>query len=116
MKPLLIALALTCAGCQTAYVPAADGRVSVIDLVMFPTSYAQQEVLTHGYLQWRDGLARLYFDANHMARHNTRLAIDVDVAGPDQASACAGREVLVRGVMTRTTDGWAIRTEDGIVC
>ncbi len=116
MRSLLLAFILACAGCQTAYVPAADGRVSVIDLVMFPASYADQEVLTHGYLQWQDGVAHLYFDANHMARHSTRLVIGVEVATADQAEACAGREVLVRGVMTRGVDGWAIRTEDGIVC
>ncbi len=116
MRLLLLAFVLTCAGCQTAYVPATDGRVSVIDLVMFPASYESQEVLTHGYLQWQDGAARLYFDANHMARHNTRLVIDLDVTSADQADTCAGREVLVRGVMTRTADGWTIRTEDGIVC
>ena len=115
---LLFSTALWLAGCQTAYTPPSDGRASVIDIVLFPTSYTGQTVITHGYLQWRDGQANLFFDARHMDRLNTRFVVPLRLTGEAESSAaqCHGQEVLVKGIVEATSAGPSLTQVEDLVC
>ena len=119
IKPCTAALlcAFLCA-CQPIYQPVTDGRVSVLDLTLFPSAYADQEVITYGYLDWRDNAATLFFDDDHITRKAARFAIPValpeDLHG--RAEECSGKEVLMRGQPTQVERGWVLKVEDDFVC
>ena len=111
-------LILITGACQSSYVPAVDGRVSVIDLTLFPAHYRDKTVISHGYLRWDEQRASLLFDKNHITRRSVRFAIDMEIseAMTEQAQSCAGQEVLVKGVVEQRESGWVLSSVEDFVC
>ncbi|MCP5181226.1 MAG: hypothetical protein H6993_18960 [Pseudomonadales bacterium] len=107
--------------CTQQYVPPADGRVSVIDLVMFPSAYEEKSVASYGYLTLdpTNGGGTLFFQKDHAARRGERFALPVQFT-PDadrtRVERCNGQEVLMRGTLTRTATGHALVSGSDLVC
>jgi len=117
---LPIPLLLTLTACAVQYVPPPDGRVSVIDLVMFGNLYVNRSVTSYGHLQVDPaGAATLFFHADHAARRGERFALPIIFpADADKAriAGCNAREVLVRGTLTKTPAGYALNSGGDVVC
>lgn len=112
---------LLLSACATGYVPPADGRVSVIDLVMFGNLYVNRTVTSYGHLMVDPAGpgATLFFHADHATRRGERFALPVAFpADADRAriQACHGKEVLLRGTIVRTPAGHVLDSGADIVC
>jgi|GEM_PF-2274880 len=108
-------------GCALQYVPPADGRVSVIDLVMFGNLYVNKTVTSYGHLvvDPAGSAATLFFHADHAARRGERFALPItltDDVDPKKLRSCNGQEVLMRGVITKTPAGISLQSGNDFVC
>jgi hypothetical protein len=108
-------------GCVTGYIPPADGRVSVIDLVMFGGMYVTKSVTSYGHLMVDPAGpgATLFFHADHATRRGERFAVPVAFpvdAERSKITACHGKEVLLRGTVSKTPAGYVLNSGADIVC
>ena len=121
-RPLIAGLlVLLLAGCVPGYLPVADGRVSVIDLVMFGNLYVNKSVTSYGHLMVDPAGpgATLFFHADHATRRGERFALPVAFpvdADRERIKACHGKEVLLRGNLTRAPAGSVQTSGADIVC
>jgi hypothetical protein len=116
-----LAVALQLGGCAVGYVPPADGRVSVIDLVMFGSLYVNKSVTSYGHLMVEPAGpgATLFFHADHATRRGERFALPVAFpvdADRNRITACHGKEVLLRGNVIKTPAGYVLNSGADIVC
>lgn len=117
----LFSLTLLLTGCALQYTPPADGRVSVIDLIMFGSQYVNKTVTSYGHLvvDPAGGAATLFFHADHAARRGERFALPITFT-PDvdekKLDSCNGQEVLMRGVIMKTTAGISLQSGNDFVC
>ena len=112
-------LAMSTFGCVSEYAAAPDGRASVIDLVMFPSAYADQQLVTQGYLRWTEAGAQLYFVKEHMTRRSTRFVLAVDPQTAEIGEAlreCDGQEILLKGVLDTTAGEPRLQASGDFVC
>lgn len=112
---------LLLSACATGYVPPADGRVSVIDLVMFGSLYVNKTVTSYGHLMVDPAGpgATLFFHADHATRRGERFALPVAFpvdADRTRIQACHGKEVLLRGTISKTPAGHVLNSGADIVC
>ena len=107
--------------CATQYVPPADGRVSVIDLVMFGNIFVNKSVTSYGHLvaDPDTGTATLFYHADHAARRGERFAVPVTFSedlDPEKLKGCSGHEVLIRGTLTKTPEGISLLSGNDFIC
>ena len=108
-------------GCALQYVPPADGRVSVIDLMMFSSLYVNKTITSYGHLvvDPAGSAATLFFHADHAARRGERFALPITFT-PDvdekKLKGCSGQEVLMRGIVTKTPAGISLQSGNDFVC
>lgn len=117
----LLAVMVQLGACAVGYIPPADGRVSVIDLVMFGSLYVNKSVTSYGHLivDPAGAGATLYFHADHATRRGERFAMPVAFpvdADRSRITACHGKEVLPRGNVSKTPAGYVLNSGADIVC
>ncbi len=115
------ALLLLLTACVPGYVPVADGRVSVIDLVMFGNLYVNKSITSYGHLMVDPAGpgATLFFHADHATRRGERFALPVAFpvdSDRERIKACHGKEVLLRGSISKTPAGHVLNSGADIVC
>ena len=108
-------------GCALQYVPPADGRVSVIDLMMFSNLYVNKTITSYGHLvvDPAGSAATLFFHADHAARRGERFALPITFTSDVDAKklkGCSGQEVLMRGIVTKTPAGISLQSGNDFVC
>lgn len=117
----IFCVAFLWSGCALQYIPPADGRVSVIDLIMFGNLYVNKSVTSYGHLvvDPADDSATLFFHADHAARRGERFALPITFT-PDvdekKLSGCNGQEVLMRGLIAKTPTGISLQSGNDFVC
>ena len=117
----IFSIAFLLNGCALQYVPPADGRVSVIDLMMFSNLYVNKTITSYGHLvvDPAGSAATLFYHADHAARRGERFALPITFTSDvdeKKLKGCSGQEVLMRGVVTKTPAGISLQSGNDFVC
>ncbi len=117
----IVSVVFLLSSCAVQYVPPADGRVSVIDLIMFGNLYVNRTITSYGHLvvDPAGDAATLFFHADHAARRGERFALPVtltDEVDAGKLRGCNGQEVLMRGLIMKTADGISLQSGNDFVC